>query len=220
MDANMENRKLCPDGSCLGVLDEAGNCSVCGLNPRTARLATTSSATAEHIEEIVPKQEALEFTAALERQRQQEAAAQRKRDREETKRALGQFLDVLTWLVIVALVAYAAWSWRGEEVMAYWHSWDDKREMSTCRGNLQADLDEFWGPTKDPTVTKCSGRSEEAICLVKSLYDGNYKTLPFVANCSKRHFERGLRTKVRNTEEQKRWDAQLAEFWRDFQVAK
>jgi hypothetical protein len=41
-----------------------------------------------------------------------------------------------------------------------------------------------------------------------------------MANCSKRHFEKGLRTKERTPAEQKRWDGLLEEFWRDFQVAK
>ena len=94
-------------------------------------------------------------------------------------------------------------------------------EMATsCKSNLQADLDEFWGPAKDPTVTKCSGRPDEAVCLVQSLYDGTYKTVPFVANCSKRHFEKGIVAQARiSPVEKQKFDRQNAEFWKDFRVA-
>jgi hypothetical protein len=90
----------------------------------------------------------------------------------------------------------------------------------TCKNNLQSDLEEFWGPAKDPTVTKCSGRPEKAICLVKSLHNGIYKTVPFVSNCSKRYFEAGLQAKANASDkERKRWEAQLEEFMQGFQVA-
>jgi len=26
----MENRRLCPDGNCIGILDADGNCVICG----------------------------------------------------------------------------------------------------------------------------------------------------------------------------------------------
>ena len=35
-DPNIEDRKLCPDGSCVGVLDETGNCPICGPIVNTA----------------------------------------------------------------------------------------------------------------------------------------------------------------------------------------
>ena len=31
-DGEFENRELCPDGNCIGVLDSAGVCKVCGKN--------------------------------------------------------------------------------------------------------------------------------------------------------------------------------------------
>jgi len=29
---SMENRRLCPDGNCIGILDAGGRCVVCGKN--------------------------------------------------------------------------------------------------------------------------------------------------------------------------------------------
>jgi hypothetical protein len=29
-DLDLESRRLCPDGACLGVLDDAGRCGECG----------------------------------------------------------------------------------------------------------------------------------------------------------------------------------------------
>lgn len=94
-------------------------------------------------------------------------------------------------------------------------------EMDTsCKSNLQADLDELWGAAKDTTVTKCSGRPVEAVCLVQSLHDGTYKTVPFVANCSKQHFEKGIVARAKSSPvEKQKFDRQIAEFWKDFRVA-
>jgi hypothetical protein len=30
-ELDLENRKLCPDGACIGVIGEFGRCKVCGL---------------------------------------------------------------------------------------------------------------------------------------------------------------------------------------------
>lgn len=38
-EARWEGRRLCPDGGCIGVLDEAGCCPVCGQNDPTAASA-------------------------------------------------------------------------------------------------------------------------------------------------------------------------------------
>jgi hypothetical protein len=120
---------------------------------------------------------------------------------------------VLGGLVYGGLIAYAL-------AEAKYDDWKQEQKMQACRANLQADLNEFWGLASDPTVTKCSGLPQKATCLVQSLQDGTYKTMPFVANCSKRHFDQGIRAKSRTAEEEKRWEGEKADFWADFQPAR
>jgi hypothetical protein len=46
-DAFDARRRLCPDGACIGVLDQSGRCKVCGLNTgATGAASAVSPATA------------------------------------------------------------------------------------------------------------------------------------------------------------------------------
>lgn len=50
-----EQRALCPDGACLGVLDDAGHCKICGLQGTPAAVAVDpDAAAAEAVTAEVP----------------------------------------------------------------------------------------------------------------------------------------------------------------------
>lgn len=48
------NRKLCPDGSCVGIIDDAGRCSLCGQIEGTEPKDGRSIAESSEMSEVVP----------------------------------------------------------------------------------------------------------------------------------------------------------------------
>ncbi len=63
VDLDIEERRLCSDGACIGVLDASGRCKVCGLVDRSAPEAAASplttaasAATVAPLEESGPPQ--------------------------------------------------------------------------------------------------------------------------------------------------------------------
>ena len=42
--ADLDDRRLCPDGNCLGVLDVYGRCPICGAEGEPARTAVAAGA--------------------------------------------------------------------------------------------------------------------------------------------------------------------------------
>ena len=56
-DLDLENRELCPDGACIGVLDDKGKCKVCGQGAAAPAEADRDE---EEADELPAKPEAAE----------------------------------------------------------------------------------------------------------------------------------------------------------------
>jgi hypothetical protein len=141
---------------------------------------------------------------------QQYLAYLARKKKDERRKAIAEALSVLTGLGVLGILIYGGWSWIAKPTI---HSAVAQYDTYTCKENLQGDLDEAWGPTEDPSVTKCSGDSRKATCLVRSLESGIYKTRPVVVDCSERHIETGLRGKAEiSANDKRRWETQLRRF--------
>lgn len=96
---------------------------------------------------------------------------------------------------------------------ARYSQWKLDQAMNDCGANLRADLVEYWGLTKDPTVTKCVGQPEKATCFVHWLRGGAYVTEPLVGDCSRRYLETGIRDEAAHSEAvRKRFEVQATSF--------
>ncbi len=141
---------------------------------------------------------------------QQYLAYLARKKKDERRKAIAGALTGLLKLGVVGIIICGVWYWIAKPTI---HSAVANYDTETCKENLQGDLDEAWGPTEDPSVTKCSGDPRKATCLVRSLESGIYKTRPVVVDCSERHIETGLRGKAEiSANDKRRWETQLRRF--------
>jgi hypothetical protein len=146
------------------------------------------------------------YLEALERGRQDKWRKKSQKLRGFVWQAVGGLLG----LEILGVVLYLGWGLlagpASKYVVAPYHAY-------TCKENLQADLAEVLGPTKDPSVAKCSGDHHKATCLVRSLESGIYSTRPMLVDCSRRWTQSGARENASTSAEaREKWDAQLRRF--------